>query len=220
MLFERRSLVLKPERNMCYRRAWVPNTIAACCLLVPLLAGCFVAETIHQTSSPDLKILLQDFNAQVVPGHSEALFFYDPPLDDQQFAAAIGHIRAYAPAQLYLDGSKLTDASLPTLMQLDSVRDLSLGRTGLAMDSLTSLATLPNLKSISVDFDTAQEQKEFHDAMEPNISLSSFRFIDYDSTLTDWALTRRVTLLRATKVACADIAHTLSHYIPRYTGPP
>src|SRR3954463_3139110 len=96
------------------------------CLILPI-TGCYVGETIHQSSSPDLKILMQEYGATVIPGHSESLFFYDQPLDDEHFAAAVQYIRAYGPRALCLDSSRLTDASLPTFMQLGSVRHLYLG---------------------------------------------------------------------------------------------
>jgi hypothetical protein len=205
---------------MCHRRAWVPYfpTIAVCCLLILLLAGCFVADTMNQTSSPDLKILLQDFSAQVVPGHSEALFLIDPPLDDEAFAAATPHIRAYRPRELYLDTSRMTDASVPNLMQLDSVNILQLGETPIRAEALKPLATLPNLVIVNAWYPDKQERAIYEEEMGDKAWLYGGRTID--SRVVEYGLSRRVTMLSATKVAWKVFKQDLAEFIHGLTMPP
>jgi len=185
-------------------------------LMLPM-TGCYVGQTLHQSSSPDLKILMQQYGATVIPGWAGSLYFYDQPLDDERFAAAIQYIRAYEPRALCMDSSRLTDASLPTFMQLGSVRRLYLGHSGLGMESLVALKGLPNLEWIGIHLD-GKDSSRLQRAIGPDIWI-----VCDEPSVSEWtraALTNRVTMLAAARVAWDEFRTDVGEFIHGLTMPP
>ena len=180
--------------------------------LPPLLAGCFAAESLHQSSSRDLKILLRDYHASIISGHSEAIFFTDEPLDDDSFAGAVPYINAYRPTELYLDGSRLTEPSLSQFVQLDSVRYLDLGRCGVNIEKLVALKAMPRLEGLWVD--NSAKYKQLITLMKPQIGVGGSKYSG------DNRQSHRASMFAAMRVAVGEFAHDVGQFIRGFTMPP
>ena len=182
------------------------------CLLL-FLNGCFATESLHQSSSADLSILLRDHHASIIPGHKEVIFFIDQPLDDHALAAATPYIRAYRPTELYLDSSRLTDNSLPQFAQFETVRTLDLGRCGFSIEKLAELKAMPSLNTLCIDY-RAAPWKEAVRVMQPEI------FVDGWEYARPSGLSNRASMFAATKVALREFGYDAAQFIRGFTMPP
>lgn len=114
---------------------------------------CILAGVLVQTGcnyfDPNLKSLARDFPASSVPDRHGYIVFLRP-IDDADFAAAFGRLKAYGVSELNLMGSSVSDTSAPLLARLPKLRVLHLQDTLLTPTGLAQLKALPRLKRIYV----------------------------------------------------------------------
>ena len=101
---------------------------------------------------------LMDKGVNTIPGEFHYAFFNEP-VTDEQFAAAVPQLRAVGVRSLGLSETRITDASIDEILKLTSLKRLDVYLTQLTAEGLLRLAELPRLELLVIgrgEF-TAQE---------------------------------------------------------------
>ena len=106
---------------------------------------------VREMTDSDLKAL-RPFGASTTPANYDDLVFNDKAMDDEALAKAFPYLRRYRPKGLDFNGRQISDASVPLLVQIQSLRLLRVQGTRISLEGLKRLATgLPNLNDLVVD---------------------------------------------------------------------
>ena len=119
-------------------------TVAIGCLLAT--GGC---GYLRQMTSPNLRALAP-YGAATIPDRDDAIYFNTWPLTDENLAESFRYIAEYAPRLPSFEGREITDLSVSLLLQLDSVEELRIERTGISAAGIARLTKMHGLKDIYI----------------------------------------------------------------------
>jgi hypothetical protein len=120
----------------------------------------------------NLRELFKMYRVVMIPNRPDYIGFQYTGIDDAGMRNAAQYLKSYGVIDLNLTGTQISDASIETLLKIQSIRTLHLLRTQITLNGMKRLRGLMYLETLSIENDKFNEQQigELQAAL-PNVQI-------------------------------------------------